>query len=311
MENEEVTQAGVPAQGQPAIPAAPAAPAAAPAPGTPEYNAQAVAYGQQGSGDVPAKFIREDGSVDVASLAKSYMALESGTGAAPAIEAAPASPEQAITESGEAALEGALESLQIPDTTTPEAEVEVEAPATTMTDGDWEEAKSGIWKTGELSESEAAALAAKTGWDATTVQQWGLAQRAEIQSSFNQAADVVGGHDTLTSMLKWASEALPPEEQKAINSQLRQPGATEYVLLGVKSRYEASTTPEARASQEPAATPRRAVTAPVLATKALGFASHAEFSAARSSVDFTSDPTYRSNVMQRMSETDWSSLPRL
>jgi hypothetical protein len=203
-----------------------------------------------------------------------------------------------------------MNTLQIPETPEEEAGTpEGEQPK--MSDADWQGFKDQIWKSGELSETDAALLAAKSGWDATTVQQWGLAQRAEVQSSFNQAADVVGGHDTLSSMLKWASENLPAEEQMAINSQLRQPGATEYVLLGVKSRYEASITPEARATQEPAATPRRAVTAPVVSKAPTGFSSHAEFQAARAHYDFVSDPTYRAQVMQRMSETDWSTLPRV
>ena len=170
--------------------------------------------------------------------------------------------------------------------------------------------KGHVWKNGELSEGEAASLAARTGWDSSTVQQWALAQRAEVQSAFNQAADVVGGHDQLSSMLKWASETLPREEQQAINAQLRQPGATEYVLLGVKARFDSATAQAPRETQEPAATPRRAVTAPTVSTTPQGFASHGEFLAVRADPRFGNDAVYRDQVMQRMAETDWSNLPR-
>lgn len=286
---------------------APVAPAA-PAPGSPEYNAQMAAAGTAATGQVPAKFIREDGSVNVEALTNSYLELERGQSAPaePVAEAAPI--EEQLTEPAAEVVEETLNSLQIPE---PEAEVE-EAPAEqgTMAEADWTEMKEAIWKSGELSEVEAAKLAARTGWDDSTVKQWALAQRAEVQSAFSQAADIVGGQEELSSMLRWAADTLPAEEQQAINAQLRQQGATEYVLLGVKARYEQATAGEARTSQEPAATPRRAVTAPAVSQAPAGFSSHGEFLAARADSRFAIDAVYREQVMQRMAETDWGTLPR-
>lgn len=286
---------------------APVAPAA-PAPGTPEYNAQMAAAGTAATGQVPAKFIREDGSVNVEALANSYLELERGQSAATEPEAEAAPIEEQLTAPAEEVVEETLNSLQIPE---PEAEVE-EAPAEqgTMAEADWTEMKEAIWKSGELSEVEAAKLAARTGWDDSTVKQWALAQRAEVQSAFSQAADIVGGQEELSSMLRWAADTLPAEEQQAINAQLRQQGATEYVLLGVKARYEQATSGEARVSQEPAATPRRAVTAPAVSQAPAGFSSHGEFLAARADSRFAVDAVYREQVMQRMAETDWGTLPR-
>ena len=307
MENQPVNP-DVQPEVQAEAPAVPAAPAV----GSPEYNASMAARGNAATGNVPEKFIAEDGSVNVEALAASYLELERGQSApveeaeAPVVEA---TPEEQIAAPVEEAVADGLDSLQIPET--PEVE---EAPAdeaaAAMSDGDWEEMKGYIWKNGELSEGEAASLAARTGWDSNTVKQWALAQRAEVQSAFNQAADVVGGHDQLSSMLKWAAETLPREEQQAINAQLRQQGATEYVLLGVKARYDQANTSAPRESQEPAATPRRAVTAPSVSVEPLGFESHGQFQAARADVRFASDAVYREQVMQRMSATDWGNLPR-
>lgn len=287
---------------------------AAPVPGSPEYNAQMAAVGNAATGNVPAKFIREDGSVDVDAMAKSYTELERSFSGAPAqeevveeetpaVEAEP-SVESLTTD----ATQRELESLQIPET--PEEPVAEEAPTTGMTEADWDGMKEAIWKSGQLTDVEAATIAARTGWDDNTVQQWALAQRAEVKSAIDTAATVVGGQDTLSSMLSWAAEALPREEQLAINSQLRQPGAAEYVLLGVKARYEAAIAEAPRETQEPAATPRRAVTAPTVNKAVPGFSSHGEFLAARADARFASDAVYRDQIMQRMAETDWSTLPR-
>jgi len=282
---------------------------AAPVNGSPEYNAQMAAAGTAATGQVPAKFIREDGSVNVEALTNSYLELERGV-AAPAepVVEEPSIAEQIAAPAAEV-VEETLTSLQIPEAAEEAAEDEA-APASGMTEGDWTEMKETIWRSGELNEAEAAKIAARTGWDEGTVQQWALAQRAEVQSAFTQAADVVGGQDELSSMLRWAADTLPPEEQQAINAQLRQPGATEYVLLGVKARYEQAKSGEVRTSQEPAATPRRAVTAPSVTQAPAGFSSHGEFLATRSDPRFAADAVYRNQVMQRMAETDWGTLPR-
>ena len=283
-------------------------------PGTPEYNASMAAYGDAATGNVPQKFVKEDGSVDVESMAKSYMELErmrSGEAPVPVEEPvveAPIDSPEAVEALATDATQRELESLQIPETA--EEEVAADEPNQGMTDADWQSVKEDIWKSGELSESEALKLKARTGWDDTTVKQWALAQRSEVKSALDTAANVVGGQETLSSMLSWASEALPREEQLAINSQLRQPGAAEYVLLGVKARYEAANAAAPRESQEPAATPRRAVTAPTINKTPAGFQSHGEFLAARADVRFGSDSVYRDQIMQRMAETNWGDLPR-
>ena len=303
MENQPVNPEVTPEEA-----VAPVAPAA-PMPGTPEYNAQMTAAGNAATGQVPPKFIREDGSVNVEALTNSYLELERGQSvpATPVVEE-PSVAEQIAAPAAEV-VEETLESLQIPDSAA-EPEEEPEAAPGSMSDSDWGEMKEAIWKSGELSEVEAAKLAARTGWDDSTVKQWAVAQRAEVQSAFTQAADIVGGQEELSSMLRWAADTLPAEEQQAINAQLRQQGATEYVLLGVKARYNEATTGEVRTSQEPAATPRRAVTAPAVNQAPAGFNSHGEFLAARSDARFASDAVYRNQVMQRMSETDWGQLPR-
>ena len=281
----------------------------APVNGSPEYNAQMAAAGTAATGQVPAKFIREDGSVNVEALTNSYLELERGA-AAPAepVVEEPSIAEQIAAPAAEA-VEESLNSLQIPEAAEEAAE-EAEAAASSMTDGDWTEMKEAIWKSGELNEVEAAKIAARTGWDDGTVQQWAIAQRAEVQSAFTQAADIVGGQEELSSMLRWAADTLPPEEQQAINAQLRQQGATEYVLLGVKARYAEAISGAPRESQEPAATPRRAVTAPSVTQAPAGFSSHGEFLAARADGRFSADAVYRNQVMQRMAETDWGTLPR-
>ena len=125
---------------------------------------------------------------------------------------------------------------------------------------------------------------------------------AMLQSNFNSAADVVGGSDSLNSILSWAANELPSEERAAMNAALQTP-ARDATLLGLKARYESSTTVAAR-NAEPSATPNR-VNAAMSEEPITGFTSTHEMIAAQRDARYGTDPAYTALIQQRMAKSTW------
>ena len=127
-------------------------------------------------------------------------------------------------------------------------------------------------------------------------------RQAMLQSNFNSAADVVGGSDSLNSILSWAANELPADERAAMNAALQTP-ARDATLLGLKARFESSTTVAAR-NAEPSATPNR-VNAAMSEEPIKSFSSTHEMIAAQRDARYGTDAEYTALVQQRMAKSTW------
>ena len=178
---------------------------AAPAPGTPEYNAQLAAEGTAAMGNVPAKFINEDGSVNVENLAKSYMELEKGQSAAVVVgDDVPASnPAEEEAKSNDEPIPQALvEELRVPETVeeTAEAPVEEQAAAVGVTADDLADMTSSIMRSGTITDEQRADLNSRGIADAV-IDTMIDGQRAKMRDQYAQAAEIVGSADRLRCFL--------------------------------------------------------------------------------------------------------------
>lgn len=263
-------------------PETPVAPAA-PAPGTPEYNAQLAAEGAAATGNVPAKFINADGTINVDNLAKSYMELERGRGLETATAAEPGDgqgkpsdpiEEEAKTPDDPKAL---VEELRVPEVVEEEAEeapIEEQAKAIGVTADDLAEMTSAIMRTGTVTDEQRADLNNRGIADAV-IDAMVDGQRARMRDQYAQAAEIVGSSDRLSKIFGWAAQNLSPEQRDQINAGLAS-SASELTLRGLASMYDAAQGAKPQAKEPNRITRQATLSQPQSHNAVQGFASKAE-----------------------------------
>ena len=266
-------------------------------PGTPEYDAAMAARGTAEQAvqttAVPEKFQREDGTVDMEALAKSYAELEKQFHA-PKEEAPPIPTEEAPKD------------FRIPS---PQDEVESEEPAvkSELTQEDYNNWGNELASKGEFSEATIAEIKSKTNFTDQMINDWTLGQKAKQKEAFVQASQLVGGEERLGAMFNWAANNLPRDQQEIVNQRLAGPDY-EVTLYGLASMYDKAMAAAPKA-QEPVPPQNRAPN-PAGRSTVEGFTSYGEFTQARSDPRYMQDANYRNAVEERMVKTDWQSLPR-
>ena len=267
-------------------------------PGTPEYDAAMAARGtaeqavQQTA--VPEKFKRDDGTVDMEALAKSYAELEKQFHAPKEETPKPTTEIPTDQELRIPSIQDKLESEE------PELKSE-------LTQEDYVNWGNELAIKGEFSEATIAEIKAKTNFTDQMINDWTVGQKAKQREAFGQAAQLVGGEERLGSMFEWAANNLPKEQQDVVNQRLAGPDY-EVTLYGLASMYDKAmaATPKA---QEPVPPQNRAPN-PAGRSTVEGFSSYGEFTQARSDPRYMQDANYRNAVEERMVKTDWQSLPR-
>lgn len=156
---------------------------------------------------VPAKFVRPDGSVDIAGLAKSYTELERSRSAPPAPPAAPVTPPP-----------------------NPRARVaELQRRAT-------EEITFG----GRIADQTYADFES-VGIDRETVDSVASARATQAKAVQDSIFNAAGGQENFTAMTAWA-RANDPAKAAALSNAMSSPdaGYREYAVKAVKAAYEAA-----------------------------------------------------------------------
>ena len=271
-------------------------------PGSPAYNAQLAAEGNAATGNVPAKFVGEDGQVNTEGLAQAYMELEKKM-SQPQAERAPA--EASAEVEAPAAPEALVDELRVPDV--PEVP-EVEASDTNpnvVSDDDMSQFVGEIMRSGDITPESRAALNEK-GIPDSLVNSMVEGQRAKMQQQFKLAGDIVGSEDKLSKIFGWAANNLDVGQRAAINAGLAGT-ASEATLRGLAAMYDKAESDLPAKSNEPREAPRYGSNPSGRAVVG-GFADKREYYAATNDPKYIADPKYRRSVEERMIKTDWSTL---
>jgi len=244
---------------------------------------------------VPEKFQREDGTVDMEGLAKSYAELEKQFHA-PKEETPPVPTEETPTN----------KEFRIPS---PQDEVESKEPTvkSELTQEDYTNWGNELAAKGEFSEATVEEIKSKTNFTDQMIADWTLGQKAKQKEAFVQASQLVGGEERLGAMFNWAANNLPRDQQEIVNQRLAGPDY-EVTLYGLASMYDKAIASAPKA-QEPVPPQNRAPN-PAGRSTVQGFTSYGEFTQARSDPRYMQDANYRGAVEERMVKTDWQSLPR-
>jgi hypothetical protein len=199
------------------------------------------------------------------------------------------------------------EELRIPDKP---KEPEVSAQQTAqkiLTQEEWSKYSTEFTVNGNLSQDSRNAIKEKLNVPDFVIDDFMQGQKARLQSAYNEAANRVGGKDTLARVFDWASKNLSPQEQATVNASLATP-SWEVTLLGLKTKYESSLANKVTAN-EPVKTPTTKVgVGAAVNTNNLPYSSKVEFYTERSDPRFKSDPKFRQAVELRMSRTNFNNL---
>jgi hypothetical protein len=217
-------------------------------------------------------------------------AVETATPEQPKAEPVPVIPEQ----------------LRIPDKPKEVVPDVSQAAQVQLTKEEWTKYSTEVAVTGSLSDESRAAIKDKLKVPDFVVDDFMQGQKARLQNAYSEAADRVGGKDTLARVFDWASKNIPMDEQLNINAALATP-SWEVTLLGLKAKYDASQASKVTA-KEPAKSTTDKVGVVGTQVNNLPYTSKAEFYKERSDPRFASDPKYRAAVELRMSQTNFNIL---
>ena len=159
---------------------------------------------------------------------------------------------------------------------------------------------------GTLSDETRTEIKQKTGFTDRMVNDFIDAQTARLRESYRKAANVVGGQDNLNSSFDWAAQNLTPQQMDEVNMGLSSP-SYEITLRGLEGMYNARPQQKVK-EQEPAQSGNlRNVAASETGIKP--YSTQREFKQERNDPKFKLEPSYREMVQNRMSLTDWNTLP--
>ena len=159
---------------------------------------------------------------------------------------------------------------------------------------------------GEFSEQTKNEIKTMTGFSDRMLKDYIEAQKSRLRESYGKAASVVGGEQNLDNIFKWASNNLSPQDMQEVNMGLAS-SSYEITLRGLEAMYSESV--KSQKAREPDPTPNLTQVA-ASESGITPYKNHREFKAERNDPKFTYDPVYRDMVQQKMSKTDWNSLPQ-
>ena len=242
------------------------------------------------------------GQQEIADLKRQYEM--SGNTNNPDYVEAPAPEAPAPAEEAPASAEPQLEELRIP---TPEVKDETppqDAPTARVTDADYAKWQTEVATTGTLADATREEIKAKTGFNDTMVNDYLSAQQAKRRQAFTNAAEVVGGGDKLSKILRWAANNFAGEQLQGLQAGLAGTNS-ELTLRGLAAAYE-----QANPNAEPTREKQQAVgqgTANA-AMQLPGYKSMDEYRMDMSNPRFKRDDAFRKAVETRAARTDWRQL---
>lgn len=215
-----------------------------------------------------------------------------------------AAPEAEPVEDAPASTEEMLDELRIP---TPEDKdeqpAEEAAPTARVTEADYAKWSQEIAMTGNISAETREEIKQKTGFTDAMVNDYLSAQQAKRKAAFTQAADIVGGGEKLSKILRWAANNFSGEQLQGLQLGLAGPNS-ELTLRGLRDAYD-----QAHANAEPKNKPQAVSPSEANATMQLpGYKSMAEYRMDMSNPRFKRDDKFRRAVEMRASRTDWRSI---
>ncbi len=171
-----------------------------------------------------------------------------------------------------------------------------EAPEAPTADAIWATAGQELVQGGDVSAETRAELLTR-GIPAEVVDSFVAGQQAKSAQAARQAADVVGGPETLQSIIDWATNNLNDGERDTVNAALQGPG-WQTTVLGLKARME-SANPTAREAGPGPALTSEASTAPAI----VPYANPGEMSSAIADPRYGIEPQYTNFVQERIRRT--------
>lgn len=199
------------------------------------------------------------------------------------------------------------EELRIPDKPKEPEVPSSQSAQNVLTQEEWSKYSTEFAVNGSLSQDSRSAIKAKLNVPDFVIDDFMQGQKARLQNAYSEAANRVGGKDTLARVFDWASKNLTPQEQATVNAALATP-SWEVTLLGLKTKYESSLANKVTAN-EPVKTPNVKVGSQNSnQLSSLPYGSKAEFYTERSDPRFKTDPKFRQSVELRMSKTNFNNL---
>lgn len=243
---------------------------------------------------------------EMAALKKQYE-MAGNTDNPDYVEPTPAAPEAPAAEAP-ASTEELLDELRIPEV---KEEVVEETPApaeySRPTEEDYARWTAEVNSTGQLSAETREEIKNKTGFNDGMVNDFLTAQQAKRKEAFVKAADIVGGGQKLSQVLRWASTAYSGEQLSALQNGLAGP-SSELTLRGLAAAYDAA---NPTGTGEPQGTRASGAVTPATAQASRqlpGYKSMQEYRMDMSNPRFKRDDKFRKAVEERASKTDWRTL---
>jgi hypothetical protein len=196
------------------------------------------------------------------------------------------------------------EELRIPE---PPAEPTPQPVQNLLTQEEWAKYSTEFAVNGTLSDVSRSAIKEKLNVPDFVIDDFMQGQKARLQQAYSEAANKVGGKDTLARVFDWASKNLSKQEQATVNAALAT-SSWEVTLLGLKSKYETAQSAKVTSQEPPKSTTTKIGVASTNTTNTLPYGTKAEFYAERSDPRFKSDPKFRQTVELRMSRTNFNNL---
>ena len=189
----------------------------APVPGSPEYD---VAHVENWAKNNPERIPEQFGG-DADKFVESYKQLQ-----AKLTQTSQENAQLRAAPTPEPEPEPApVESLEIPEVETPE-----------ISPGDWNNWGTELNTTGQLSDETRSTIREKYQVPDDIIDSFVEGRQAQAAKQAESAAGLVGGTETLSGIIDWASKNLSEPERNQMNNALSQPG-WETVLLGLRARY--------------------------------------------------------------------------
>jgi hypothetical protein len=199
------------------------------------------------------------------------------------------------------------EELRIPDKPKePEAPVSQSA-QNVLTQEEWSKYSTEFAVNGSLSQDSRSAIKSKLNVPDFVIDDFMQGQKARLQNAYSEAANRVGGKDTLARVFDWASKNLSQQEQATVNASLATP-SWEVTLLGLKTKYESSLATKVTANEPVKTSNIKVGSQNSNQLSSLPYGSKAEFYTERSDPRFKTDPKFRQSVELRMTKTNFNNL---
>lgn len=240
---------------------------------------------------------------EIAEMKKQYE-MSGNTDNPDYVEPTASAPEAPAVEA-DASTEEMVDELRIP---TPEVKdeqppAEEAAPTARVTDADYANWAGEIATTGTLSDESRAELRQKTGFSDAMVNDYLSAQQAKRRAAFQDAAEIVGGGDKLSKILRWSANNFSGDQLADLQRGLAGP-SSELTLRGLAAAYE-----QAVPKEEPKLATAAVTPATAGATRELpGYKSMQEYRMDMSNPRFQRDDAFRRAVEMRAARTDWRTM---